>query len=247
MADMIKLATFDLDGCLADDRRRLHLLPEEGKTTQDWDEYHQDCGNDPTMNWEYVQRAAEKGLKITFVTARPERFWTETGRWLERHCGDIGFKLLMRPNNDMRPSPELKVDLINRYIKNLDPVEVMVAEAYDDRDDVVQEYIREYGAGQVLTYPSEDSQDVPAILRAMARTFEERNKLYGPAYIRFGKVAAALWPSGLTINSPEDFARHGVIIQVLNKLLRYTAKTEGHKDSAHDLAVYAAMLESITE
>lgn len=90
---------------------------------------------------------------------------------------------------------------------------------------------------------------VPEILRDCATTYEQRNKLYGDNYKKFGHVMKAIFPNGLSLSTPEDFNRLGIFIQCLSKLTRYSESIErgGHKDSAHDLAVYAAMLEELTD
>jgi hypothetical protein len=85
------------------------------------------------------------------------------------------------------------------------------------------------------------------ILREMAGTFEERNALYGDSYFVFGDVMAALYPAGFRADCKSEYVRLGIVVQIMNKLIRYTSVPGGHKDSAHDLAVYAAMLESVTE
>jgi len=90
---------------------------------------------------------------------------------------------------------------------------------------------------------------VPEILRDCASTYEERNKIYGDNYKKFGHAMSAIFPNGLCLYTAEDFNRLGVFIQCLSKLTRYSeALTRGgHQDSAHDLSVYAAMLEELTD
>lgn len=95
------------------------------------------------------------------------------------------------------------------------------------------------------------SKFVPEALRAAAGIYEERNKLYGDNYKRFGLVVAALFPDGISIASAEDPVkagnRLGVLIQILSKLTRYCENFNrgGHADSLEDLAVYAMMLREL--
>jgi hypothetical protein len=81
-----------------------------------------------------------------------------------------------------------------------------------------------------------------------ADTFRERNILYGNNYKRFGNVMRALFPDGLPVASVDEWNRLGILIQCVSKLTRYIENLDdgGHKDSAHDLMVYAAMLEELT-
>ena len=93
------------------------------------------------------------------------------------------------------------------------------------------------------------TKSVPELLRACATTYEERNKLYGDNYKKFGRVMEAMFPAGLTLNTIQDFNRYGIFVQCVSKLMRYGENLDkgGHQDSAHDLSVYAAMLEELTD
>lgn len=88
---------------------------------------------------------------------------------------------------------------------------------------------------------------VPELLEEMAATYRERNKVYGDNYKNIGRVLAGLFPGEVTIETEDDWNRLALIIIMAGKLGRYTANPQGHKDSAHDLAVYAAMLEELTQ
>src|SRR5687768_12953353 len=94
---------------------------------------------------------------------------------------------------------------------------------------------------------SEDPLSPPNLLRAAACLFEDRNAEYGDTYRRYGRLLIALFPEGgiPTIDTPEDATRFNLIMMCLAKLQRYAHnfKNNGHKDSARDLQVYAAMLE----
>jgi hypothetical protein len=92
-------------------------------------------------------------------------------------------------------------------------------------------------------------QSVPELLRACAITYEERNKLYGDNYKKFGRVMEAMFPEGLQLKSIQDFNRYGIFVQCVSKIMRYGENLSkgGHQDSAHDLSVYAAMLEELTD
>ena len=87
------------------------------------------------------------------------------------------------------------------------------------------------------------------ILDAAADTYRERNKLYGDNYKHFGAACVAMFPDGLMLRTAEDWNRLGVFIQATSKLTRYAQNFSrgGHIDSAHDLSVYAAMLQELTD
>ena len=59
---------------------------------------------------------------------------------------------------------------------------------------------------------------------------------------------AAIFPKGLELDSFESHNRFGILVQCVSKIMRYAENLDqgGHRDSAHDLSVYAAMLEELT-
>lgn len=89
---------------------------------------------------------------------------------------------------------------------------------------------------------------VPEILRAMAETYEQRNALYKDNYKRIGFLMQHLYPNGLPPMDAAGWNRFFCWFQSFGKLIRYAQMLEegGHVDSAHDAAVYAAMLEEMT-
>jgi len=235
----MKYAIFDLDGCISDDRWRRDLMQKVK-----WDDYHKCLSEDGPINMDIVADCVERGLQILFVTARPNKYRNITNEWLIEHL-PISYErwsLYMRPDGNEMKSPELKKHLID----NSGIGWTNIAEAYDDRADVLQMYAdREIPSWTLCA--NREQTGAPAILKAGAKTFEERGKVYGKNYVTFGHVGKALWPDGVKLETPEDFIRHGILIQCLSKLTRYANNPKGHKDSAHDLMVYAAMLEEVTE
>lgn len=83
------------------------------------------------------------------------------------------------------------------------------------------------------------------ILGEMAETFRERNKVYGDNYLRVGDVMVALFPEGVTIGTKEQFNVWHLFELMIVKLTRFANSGLSHEDSIHDLAVYAAMVESL--
>lgn len=88
---------------------------------------------------------------------------------------------------------------------------------------------------------------VPEMLRAAAAIYEQRNKLYGDNYKRFGPIMALLFPDGIELNGGDDFNRFGVFVQMIAKCTRYAEQFSrgGHEDSLDDLAVYTMMLQEL--
>ena len=144
------VAIFDLDGCLSDDRVRRSLLPgahsaRRGELTQrDFEAYHESMRLDEPINKSVLADAFARGRLIVFCTARPERYRDETTTWLNRNFKQVmedgSWTLLMRPEGDFRRSPELKVALISHWLLRNGRNWSDIAEAYDDREDVLNVY-----------------------------------------------------------------------------------------------------------
>jgi hypothetical protein len=92
------------------------------------------------------------------------------------------------------------------------------------------------------------TKDTTLILREAAKTFAERGGVYRDNHQRVGAVMLALFPEGINVLSADDHEKISLINLIVIKLTRYAVEIEngGHKDSAHDLIVYAAMLEART-
>jgi hypothetical protein len=242
----MKRAIFDIDGCLADDEwRKQYIDMGTIDLEKRYDQYHSQSKKDISFNQEIVHSYVKAGNRIAFVTTRPEKFRNQTWEWL---TGNYQLPedtlLIMRPTSNHAPSAILKPKLI---MHNFTREEIEVV--FDNRDDVLDAYRRanipnckRLTTNGVIA----DVQTVPEIMRSMAQTFEERNKVYGASYLKYGNVMTALYPDGLTLKAIDDFNRFGVLSMIVSKLTRYTANETGHKDSAHDMAVYAAMLEELT-
>jgi hypothetical protein len=84
-------------------------------------------------------------------------------------------------------------------------------------------------------------------LQRALKTRAARKKIYKNTHQRHGDVMQALFPKGISITTPSEFARFGALNMIVSKVCRYTARPEqGHADSAHDLIVYGAILEELT-
>lgn len=84
-------------------------------------------------------------------------------------------------------------------------------------------------------------------LRGLGALYDRKNAEYGDSYKSFGPFASSLFPDGLKIDSPADFGRMMVFLQIVGKVHRYAANFHngGHGDSLDDIAVYAQMLREL--
>ena len=127
----------DLDHTMADGKWRDREIPTRS-TSEDWDKYHEQSIYDqpiPAMI-AMLNALASQGIYSAIVTARPEKWRSLTMRWL-RGVDVTIHALLMRGDDDYRPSPLVKVDLVNKFFAH-DIQSVLFA--IDDRDDIITAY-----------------------------------------------------------------------------------------------------------
>jgi hypothetical protein len=101
----------------------------------------------------------------------------------------------------------------------------------------------------IIAPPPKPGSPLADILEFAARTARERAKLWGNNYKEAGAVMAALLPAGVELKTSEQWNRFLVFCHIINKLTRYAQNINrgGNKDSAHDMMVYSAMLEELTQ
>lgn len=134
----MKYIIVDLDNCIANDAWRIPKINWQKSNPMDrYHEYHSLSGFDEVGNLDIF---AEHPDTATIVfTARPVLYHAVTEEWLRRKNIPYEF-LVMRNNNDHKPSLELKRTMLNwlPHVYGV-PLEDIVA-AYDDRPDVVEMY-----------------------------------------------------------------------------------------------------------
>ncbi|HEX8695551.1 MAG TPA: HAD family acid phosphatase [Longimicrobium sp.] len=145
-----KAVVWDLDGTLSDDRARAHFVEVEQGKKRDWRSYFDAIDEDPPIaaSMEVLRALHRAGLRIVFLTGRPEYTRRKTERWLKANGLTEYDRLLMRPPGDFRPSGPFKVEVIEALRR-----EYELVCAFEDRIDVA-DALREaalpvflYGAG----------------------------------------------------------------------------------------------------
>lgn len=110
---------FDIDGVLADNSPRQHLLQQEGKTKKAcWQEFYDASGEDPVYpdTLELLKTLQASGNKILLVTGRSEEYHHLLIPWLEKH----GIKpdgLYARKRYDFRQDWEVKSEIYQTHIR----------------------------------------------------------------------------------------------------------------------------------
>lgn len=251
----------DIDNCIAHDEWRIPFINwAEADLDKRFHAYHTLSVQDEACTlWlsEAVQNL--EANHIHFFTARGTRYAAQTHHWLREVAGfkPFEYSLHMRNNADHRSSVLLKEEMLLNLNHHDGVRRADIVAAYDDRADIVEMYrandirseVRALHSAKIWERGGAPPRTVPELLRAGADTFEQRNALYGDNYKHFGATMSGMFPGGLTLRTAEDWNRAGLLIQCASKLTRYAAQFEkgGHRDSAHDLSVYGAMLQEMTK
>lgn len=272
-----KVIVCDLDNCLFDDSHRLDAIDwsrtvEQGR----YDRYHALAVLDGAPCSAMLEKLAAKldqnlGAELLFVTSRPQRFSAITRTQISASVmprlevlteTTLGWDVVMRPRDDHSPSGEMKVRLLSAYLASLGMNKDAVLIAYDDHPAVLDAYaaagipwsrhqLHDRDAYNPPAPKAQPELRAPDHLELGAKTFRERNAIYGDTYLDFGRAAVHCFPKGLHIapGDVEGFNRLGVLVQCMSKVMRYCANvgSGGHADSSHDLMVYAAMLSEVTK
>lgn len=141
---------WDLDGTLSDDKARAHFVEVERGRARDWHSYFDAIDTDPPIaaSMEVLRAMHAAGIRILFLTGRPEYTRPKTVRWLEANGLTEYDALLMRPEGERRPAGHFKAEVVDRLRRDYELVC-----AFEDRIDVA-EMLRQagipvflYGAG----------------------------------------------------------------------------------------------------
>ena len=146
-----RAVVWDLDGTLSDDRARAHYVEVEKGRKRDWDSYFDAIEDDPPIaaSIALLHALRTSGIRIVYLTGRPEYTRLKTMRWLKANGLDDFDLLLMRPHGERRHAGAFKVEAV----RDLRAKYELIC-AFEDRIDVAEHLRRGglpvflYGAGQ---------------------------------------------------------------------------------------------------
>ncbi|MCY4641509.1 MAG: hypothetical protein OXC41_02250 [Gammaproteobacteria bacterium] len=128
-----RLVLLDIDGTLADNSHRQHLVSSPPKR---WHEFFtkmtDDIPNVAVVNL-YRTLCRSGDYDVVLVTARPEKYRSVTEDWLRRYNIDWTM-LLMRADGDFRPDAEIKREMLDKLKCTLDEIVFVI----DDRTQTVR-------------------------------------------------------------------------------------------------------------
>jgi phosphoglycolate phosphatase-like HAD superfamily hydrolase len=132
---------WDLDGTLSDDRARAHFVEVEKGRKRDWNSYFDAIDEDPPIAASMVllQALRQHGIRIVYLTGRPEFTRPKTERWLKANGLDQYDVLMMRPEGERRHAGLFKVDAVRELRARYE-----IVCAFEDRIDVA-DHLRENG------------------------------------------------------------------------------------------------------
>jgi hypothetical protein len=121
--DQRPYAVLDIDATLSDTSQRIKFLDKKPK---DWDSFFAHAKDDAVLDEGLaVATTLAADHDIVYLTGRPERLRRDTVKWLKDNGFPEGAKLLMRGNNDRRPSATMKLARL-RTLAQERPVAVLV-------------------------------------------------------------------------------------------------------------------------
>ena len=138
---MRRIIIVDIDGTIANNDHRRHILDELDDPYGDleyadqdeiWDRFFSLMHKDILIKsvWNRIRKLKiQHDAQIIFLTARFEKHRKKTVTWLRKHLKLSKPIVLMRENGDRRPDYVIKKDIITMYFK---PKHILCA--FEDRD-----------------------------------------------------------------------------------------------------------------
>jgi beta-phosphoglucomutase-like phosphatase (HAD superfamily) len=141
LTSLPRAVIWDLDGTLSDDRARAHFVEVEAGKKRDWNSYFDAIEEDPPIaaSIALLQALHRDGIRIVYLTGRPEHTRPQTERWLQANGLTEYDLLMMRPDSERRPAGEFKFDAIDVLRERFE-----IVCAFEDRIDVA-EHLRRAG------------------------------------------------------------------------------------------------------
>ena len=128
----------DIDGTLSDSRHRQHLAPDgpDRKTDEGWRMFHEASEDDKPVEHAIavVSAMTAVGVKVMFLTARPEWMRERTIRWLRSHVVEDGAELhlLMRPAGNLERASEMKPRLLAEFFGTIEDARRQIVFVLED-------------------------------------------------------------------------------------------------------------------
>lgn len=138
---MSQITILDLDNCISDDGWRIPAIDwSQQDKTRRYARYHALGAFDRPANHDLWEALGPESCVV--ITARPESVRHQTEHWL-RHVARVPlFELIMRKENDHRATVKVKEQALLDFMERWELPAHAIAAAYDDRQDVVDMYLK---------------------------------------------------------------------------------------------------------
>lgn len=144
----MRIAIWDIDNCLADDRHRHHLIDWDKQGDERYRRYNREMLQDEPVHVAEFNVMRKIGCTPVFFTGRPEVFRVETTQWIREKLGVTFPVVEMRPNGTLGLTPaDLKETMLRKWLREAPGTRqgwVQLIAAFDDLPEVVEMY-RSYG------------------------------------------------------------------------------------------------------
>ena len=132
-----KAIIVDIDGTIADNNHRTHLI--EGKK-KDWEQFFEKMVDDKPIeeNIHLIRKSFNQGLNVLIVSGRYERHECLTRLWLDKYLGIDDYLLFLRKDNDKRPSFKVKKEILKQLREKY-----FIKYAFDDNEKDIKMYTEE--------------------------------------------------------------------------------------------------------
>jgi len=146
----------DLDGTVADNRHRQHLIPREKTQTHHWHAFNNTCDLDApvtaVIDLIHLYMQMNPARALIFATSRTETARDKTERFLAQYFEGYGYQLLMRPVDDHRSAVDIKAE----WLDNLAPLITDNSVFLEDNRDVHNMAKQRFPNASHLLVPSFD-------------------------------------------------------------------------------------------
>ncbi len=265
-----RIAIFDLDGCVADDRWRRGRIPELANKTTDYDEYNAGIKDDPVLarGAEILKAHLQEGDFIIFTTARPFRAAKDTCEWIARHfqiMPNQDFIIMMRKDNDDRHTIEVKREFVEGFKSFAATSGRRILVAYDDRQDICLMYrdqcglntiwLNENGVQTLEAIPTaapteerkSDAQGAAGVLQRAASSLLEQQSIYGNYSALAAQTLETLFPKGANLRGPDDFKMFVTISRLVENVFKFVNSGMHNAEAIREVLICAAYAELLSE
>lgn len=141
----------DIDGTHFNNEHRFEAIPSDKTRTENWHEFNALHIYDRPIEYRIrYLRLLALGHEVVYLTRRTETFHDSTRAQLKMHGCPSG-SIVMRAENEHRPSAEFKLEVIGRWLRGLSDEFILI----DDDRFVCEAVAARYPRAHIVKVPSQ--------------------------------------------------------------------------------------------